>query len=278
MKLIWCLAVMSPLFVWGQTTYAPSTATPTLSHYIADFSNIGEETTSAFDISDFVEKLTARELPGNSIKFCRTIFNRTRQQFLRRYTPYASFGETVRNGKYNCLTGTALYALLLDHFGIQYNIIETNYHIFLLAYPQEGTVLFEATDPTDGFITDSKQIEQRVKLYRQNTMSDSPANGKKYYSFAAELYQPVQLSELRGLLHYNISTHAYNNHDFASAIRHLDEALELYNSPRIAEFSNVLLRAILQSKLEESIKELYVSQVKTILKKTPVMASRNNPD
>jgi hypothetical protein len=92
------------------------------------------------------------------------------------------------------------------------------------------------------------------------------------------LYQPVQLSELRGLLHYNISTDAYNHQDFASAISHLDEALELYNSPRIAEFSNVLLRAILQSNLEESIKEVYVSQVKTIRKKIPVMASRNYPD
>jgi hypothetical protein len=175
MKLVWCIAVMSPLLLWGQPTYTTST-TPTLSQYIADFSKIGQEPAPAYDISNFVEKLTTKDLPGDNVKFCRALFNRTRQQFFRRYTPYASFGETLNNGKYNCLTGTALYALLLDHFNIQYSIIETNYHIFLLAHTQEGTVLFEATDPTDGFVTDPKQIEQRVKLYKQNITQESPAN------------------------------------------------------------------------------------------------------
>ncbi len=274
MKLIWCLAVLSPMLIAGQNM---STAVPdvrTLAQYIRDFNSVGTEEIGDYDISGFVHGLTIREPAKSNFKFCRNIFNKTRQEFLKRYTPYATFGETLNNGRYNCLTGTALYALLLNHFGIKFTIIETNYHIFLLAYTDEGTTLFEATDPTEGFVTDPTQIEDRIMQYKRNTTQESPGNGKRYYSFAAELYQPVNLSELRGLLHYNISTEAYNKQDFASSINHLDKALELYSSARIAEFSDVLLKTILQCKLDEHLKESYVTQVKAIRKKLPVMASR----
>jgi hypothetical protein len=164
---------------------------------------------------------------------------------------------------------------LLDYFGIDYTIIETNYHIFLLAETDEGQALFEATDPIDGFVTDSKQIARRIQQYKRNTPQNLPEAGKKYYTFMTELYQPVGLPELRGLLHYNISTEAYNNQNFGSSIHHLDRALNLYSSSRISEFSTVLIRAVLQSAADETMKDLYIRQLKSIRKKLPVMASRN---
>jgi hypothetical protein len=245
----------------------------TLDRYIHDFSQVGTVEKTSFDISEFTNKLNQKESSG--IKFCRLLFNKTRQEFFRRYTQYATFSETLNKGRYNCLTGTALYALLLDHFGIDYTIIETNYHIFLLAQTDDGQVLFEATDPIDGFVTDSKQIAQRLQQYKRNTPQGLPVDGKRYYAFMTELYQPVGLPELLGLLHYNVSIEAYNNQNFGSSIDHLDRALNLYNSSRIAEFSTVLLRAILQSTADEPTKELYLRQLKSIRKKLPVMASRN---
>lgn len=275
MNLLWCIAFLSPFLVWGQANITRPFAGTSLEEHVHLFSQIGSDEKRAYDISDFVEKLTEKESPKSNFKFCKTLFTRTRQEFLRRYTQYASFEETLNHGKYNCLTGTALYALLLDHFDIQYSIIETNYHIFLLASTEEGTVLFEATDPLHGFITDPVKIEQRVQHYKLNTIQETPNDGKKYYAYSASLYQHVDLTELRGLLHYNLSVAAYNRQDFRLAIHHLDEALELYNSPRISEFSAILLRAVLESKIEESKKALYVDRVRSILKKSPVMAIRS---
>jgi hypothetical protein len=252
------------------------TQTSNLNQHIHEFSTVNSPTAGDFDISNFIQKLSNKQTRSSSLQFCRAIFNKTSQEYLRRYDQYASFAETLERGKYNCLTGTALYAVLLNHFGIPFTIIETNYHIFLLASTEEGAALFEATDPLDGFVTDPSEIEQRLQLYKLRSSQVLPLDGKRYYSFTAALYQPVNLTELRGLLHYNVATEAYNNQDFARAIKHLDQAFTLYSSPRIAEFSSVLLRALIQSNLDKSTREHYISQVKSIRKRLPVMASRSN--
>ena len=46
---------------------------------------------------------------------------------------------------------------------------------------------------------------------------------------------------MSGFLHYNLSIEAYNQQDFQEAIDHLDKALVLYSSPRITEFSAILV-------------------------------------
>ena len=258
---------------WGVKVYAQPMDRGTLNRYINDFSQVGADDSKVFDISGFADKLQ-KESPRNTARFCRLLFNRTHQEFFRRYSQFASFSETLDKGKYNCLTGTALYALLLSYFDIEYTIIETNYHIFLLAETDDGQVLFEATDPIDGFVTDAKEISRLIDHYKRNIPQGARLDGKRYYMFSSELYQPVGLSELRGLLHYNVSTNAYNNQDFESAIEHLDRSLDLYSSPRVAEFSTVLLGAVLQSRLDSPTKERCINQLKSIRKKLPFMASR----
>jgi hypothetical protein len=53
--------------------------------------------------------------------------------------------------------------------------------------------------------------------------------------------------------------------------------LALYSSPRIAEFSAILLLTVLESKLDESVKEDYLKRIQAIRKKQlPVMASRSH--
>lgn len=262
------------LLGWGVEIYAQPMDRETLNRYIKDFSQVGSADALEFDISSFTDRLKQKESPRNTARFCKLLFNRTHQEFLRRYSQFASFSETLNKGKYNCLTGTALYALLLNHFGIDYTIIETNYHIFLLAETDDGQVLFEATDPINGFVTDAKEIARRIDHYKKNIPQGAPLDGKRYYTYTSELFQPVGLGELRGLLHYNVSTHAYNNQDFQVAIDHLDRALDLYSSPRVAEFSTVLLGAVIQSRVDDATKGSYIHQLKGILKKLPVMASR----
>lgn len=276
MRLFLFILLLSPIIGWGQEHCATVVKSGTsIDRYIQSFSEVGGLDTPVPDISGFVRRLVNKDAPKSNFKFCKTLFHKTRQEFLRRYTQYASFGETLSTGKYNCLTGTALYALLLHHFDIQYTIIETNYHIFLLASTEDGPVLFEATDPIYGFVTDAQKIEQRIQQYRADA-SGAALDGKTYYSYESSLYQQVDLKQLQGLLHYNFSIEAYNQQDFQSAIYHLDKAIDLYNSPRISEFSAILLSAVLESKLDEGIKEMYIDRVQGIRKKLPVMAHRSS--
>jgi len=266
-----------PFFVFGQEwTIAKSNGKP-LDQYIQEFSGVDGSEIQAQDFLRFVDRLDEKGEGKNTLKFCRTLFQKTRQEFFRNYTQYASFGETLSKGKYNCLTGTTLYAMLLERFNIQYTIIETNYHIFLLADTDEGRALFEATDPLHGFVTNEDEIEKRIQQYKQNVIQPAVAGGnKKYYEYNVSLYHQVSLDQMSALLHYNLSIEAYNQQDFQKAIDHLDKALALYSSPRITEFSAILLLSVLESKLDDAVKENYLKRIQAIRKKQlPIMASRS---
>lgn len=186
--------------------------------------------------------------------FLGHVFSKTHSKFLKQYKEYATFNELFSNGTYNCLTGTALYALMLEELGFPYTIIETNYHIFLLAETSEGKILFEATDPLNGFVADDREIVKRIEGYKRNTVVQA-RNDKTYYQFDVKLYNAIDLDELQGLLHYNLAVEALNNGALESSIAHLGKAIEKYRSPRIEELSRILLLSVRESKLGTAEKE-----------------------
>lgn len=214
---------------------------------------------------DAVEKSIARfKAKSASFKdekaFLGHVFSRTHNKFLKQYKEYATFNELFSNGTYNCLTGTALYALVLEELGFRYTIIETNYHIFLLAETSEGKILFEATDPLKGFVADDREIVKRIEGYKQNTVVQA-RNDKTYYQFDVKLYNAIDLDELRGLLHYNLAVEALNNGALESSITHLGKAIEKYRSPRIEELSKILLLSVRESKLDAAEKESCIRRI-----------------
>jgi hypothetical protein len=277
MRVVGLLLLLTPFLVYGQETPSHNTKLRTdLAKHVQDLSEVDGTANEMPDFSKFIRKLEEKESQKNGVKFCRALFQKTRQEYLRQYAQYASFTETLDKGKYNCLTGTALYAILLDHFGFDYSVIETNYHIFLIASTAEGKVLFEATDPVNGFVTSQAEIEKRIQQYKQNTVQQTAGASKKYYEYNVNLYQQVSLDEMVGLLHYNFSIEAYNKQNFEGAIQHLDHALSLYNSARITEFASILLLSVMENKqLDRDLKEGYISRIQAIRKKQlPVLARR----
>jgi len=263
-----------PILALAQGSRGLAQTSARLSNYInlyASADNKGASSTNTF--MSFVQKLEGKKGSRTDAQFLNQVFLKTHQRFLKNFEEYAAFSETLNKGTYNCLTGTALYALILDQMGYNYQIIETNYHIFLLADTDQGKILFEATDPSRGFVSDKAEIEKRISTYRQNELRQTQ-KGKTYYRYNAELYNSVSLDQLLGLLHYNLAIEAYNSHDLKSSISHLDKAIQLYNSPRIEEFSRIILLSVMESKLEASVKEDCVRQIQSIRnRKAQVMAS-----
>jgi len=272
-----CLAViifLVPRLILGQENLILGPK-ENLDHYIHSYSQVDGNTLSSNRVSNFIRKIERKEIDKNSPKFLRFLFTKTHQQFLRHYVEYSSFSETVEKGKYDCLTGTALYALLLDYFDIEYKIIETNYHIFLLASTAQGKVLLEATDPLNGLEEKQQDIEARINLYKENRIQEASLD-KKYYRYNFNLYNQVNLDQIEGLLHYNRSVVAFNEKNLHGSIQRLDKALDLYNSPRMVEFSTILLLAVVESNLNSLDKEECFKNIQALRRKQlQVMASRN---
>ena len=190
---------------------------------------------------------------------------------------YTSFDALFNDGSYNCLTGTILYAIILNHFHIPYQVIETNYHIFLTVETKQGKILLEATDPLNGFVETKSSMEKRIATYKQNTVLSASNSRLSYYQFNFDLFNSVSMEELRGLLYYNMAVDSYNHQRLEESIQFLVKANALYSSPRIHEFSQVLLLWVQQSDWKDEIKEKSLKAIFSIQQKNaPAIAFLNN--
>lgn len=245
--------------------------------YLNSFLSTDDEnisTGASFEL--FLKKLEKKQTTIKKEKdFVRFIFSKTHQEFLKDYHQYASFNDLFGNGAYNCLTGTILYSLILNHFDIPFEVIETNYHIFITVETKQGKVLLEATDPLQGFVDTPTGIEKRIATYKQNTLTASKSK-LSYYEFNFDLFNKVSMEELQGLLYYNKAVDSFNHQQLEKAIQFLGKAHEIYSSSRIQEFSMILLHAVQQSDWNEEMKGKYLQVIYTISEKNSLTIASLN--
>jgi hypothetical protein len=194
--------------------------------------------------------------------FLQHVFQQTHQRVLKHYQVNTSFDAMLKNGSYNCLTATAFYAILLDQFGYDFNIVETNYHIFILANVDGQQVLLESTDPLNGFIRNADDIANRINEYKSGGVTASSSK-KIYYQYQEAVFNTISKGQLRGLIHYNLSVDAYNEKDLQKSTEHFVSAYTLYPSSRLEEFSQILQLTIVKSKLDKQQQRLLLSRIQS---------------
>jgi len=204
-----------------------------------------------------------QDQPRNDKDRLHKVFKKINATFLRKYEAYSDFDQLFLSGKYDCLTATALYSLVLDRLSYSYDIIETNYHIFLLVQTSKGDVMIETTDRFGGFVTDPDAIEARSGAYRTNTLTPSRTERRLQYSF--QLYQRISPANLSGLLYFNQAVKAYNQQMLLESATLLEKANINYSSPRCEEFGVALTRSVIQSSLDEQTKAACLSHLNHIM-------------
>jgi len=237
-------------------------------------------TSSSFDdslygqqIEHFVAKLQAKKTTSD-INFLKKVFVETHRKFLKNYSQYSEMSEVFASGKYDCLTATSLYSVILDGLDFDYSIIETNYHIFIIVNTSHGEVLLETTDLWNGFVTDPKKIDQRIGNYKQNTIAALPTKDKKFYLYHLNLYHRIQQDQLPGLLYFNQAVKAYNAGNFEQCSTLLDKAQTIYNTPRIAELTLILIESVKNSSLDNLKKKTLLERYRNNVIYNQTVASR----
>jgi tetratricopeptide (TPR) repeat protein len=175
---------------------------------------------------------------GNDLVFLRKIFSEVHRAYLKKYQRYATFDRLIEDGSYDCLTGTAIYAMVLDHYGFACFIHETSLHSYLIVQVKNRKVLFETTDPLEGFITDLTLIAEREDKYSQEISSDfnniSGLTGYRGSQNTVRFFnEQIGLKDLAGLHYFNQAVIAYNIGNYRAAVRHLEKAYTIYPSKRI---------------------------------------------
>lgn len=216
---------------WGQTSLLES---------------LWQTTSGAYDRAEakFTNTLvkTDRKHFTNDFDYLRHLFQTTHGTTLKSYTQYANLDDILR-GEYDCLTATAWFSSLLQHKGYDFDIIETNYHIFLMVRTSQGEVLLETTDRFEGFETNRERIQKRIGSYR-NSLVASSANDRLYYRYSTELFREIEPAQLKGLLYFNQAVKAYNAKEWQLCANKLNEAKTNYETPRVAELAAILLQTL----------------------------------
>ncbi|GGZ36272.1 hypothetical protein GCM10007049_32040 [Echinicola pacifica] len=176
--------------------------------------------------------------------FLAEVFYKSHQYALKDYQRHSTFNDLLEEGKYDCVSGSALFAYFLDRYEFNYEIIETDFHVFVLVHQDDKTYVMESTEPRAGLITD----QASVKEYIGNFL---PASGIKKSKAASELagikhnegntiYSSINLKQLAGLQYYNDAVFHFNEGDVETAKRQLYKAKQIYAVERVLALDEYL--------------------------------------
>jgi hypothetical protein len=174
----------------------------------------------------------------DSLSLLRVIFQKTHQRLLKDYIQHSSFADLLEVGAYDCVSGSAALGLLLDRYGFTYEVVETDYHVFIQVYLDGKTVILESTLPVGGMITSPTAVSNYLAAYINEGIPvarniNEGLAGTRVDASDNTIFRKVNLSELAGLQHYNEAIVSFNGQDYKQALVQLTKALSLYPSERI---------------------------------------------
>lgn len=186
----------------------------------------------------------------NLKKQVKEIYEAVHSQKLTKYSLQIGFCDLFQTGKYNCVSGTAVYAFLMNHYQIPYTIKELPTHVFLIADPEGLGIKVESTLPSQGVMEyDRKTKEEFVQFLKENKLisQEEYEQGTTDEIFQKQFGEEVDisLSQLAGLEYYNEGVFAYNEKEYWKAALNLEKAYLIYPSPNVtfmlfSAYANVL--------------------------------------
>lgn len=191
------------------------------------------------ELNTFIEQLQRKRGKYRSERrFLSYFFYKVHRQFLKRYQAHTTLYDLLENGNYDCVTGSALYALLLDALDIPYQVHEFPYHVYLtVTTADRNTIMIESTDPQYGFVVDTTEQAKRYQHYSQVNGTDDT---ESYYQYDFTIQATIGLKELAGLSYFNEAVEHYNKQEFQQARQLLRQANKLYTSPRTEAFKTLM--------------------------------------
>lgn len=204
-------------------------------------------------INNSVAYLKTETAGKTEIKKIKIIYDYIHKQFLKVYKLKNSFIDIFETGEYNCVSATALYAIVFDKLSIPYQIRETPEHVYLIAYPDAGKILVETTSPSKGyyqfntsFVSNFVTNLYQSKIISKEEYESTPVNDlfNKHY-FTSE---SISLLELAGLQFSNFAIYDLEDTDLKNANEEIKKAYFLCRS----EKHKFILKSTLQGLLEKN--------------------------
>lgn len=189
-----------------------------------------------------LEQLDQKAFQRNGdVQLLSDIFFKTQKYLLVTYAKHADFSTTLSEGVFDCVTGTAAYALLLDRYGIPYQIVETDEHVFIKGDWNGMPFILESTFPEHGLILHAKEVKAFERKFATGSALSSKALPSQVGHLerlgkSSAILEGIGLRELAGLQYYNDAVEKFYEKQYLATYAQLVKAEFLYPSPRITEF------------------------------------------
>ncbi|MBX7226527.1 MAG: hypothetical protein K1X55_10880 [Chitinophagales bacterium] len=200
-------------------------------------------------------------------------------EFLKRYQLIAYFNEIYDKKTFNCVTGTAFYALLLKELHINYIIKEVPAHVFLVADPYGENIIFESTAKSEGLVETNPKNKNELYnyLYSTSIIDYSEYTNQGYSEVLTQLNQKehnLTLLDLASLQYLNKGIELFEVEDYESAFSEFQKAYFLSNS----NLTNVMLIQTINYISSNYIKNPDSTHIPFLLKLTKISPDENTYD
>lgn len=235
-------------------------------NYIALYSAIDADSTTFLEHVSKLEMFYRYMTPKidgqrSSKQKAKLIFKEVHNQFFRQYDEDVTFDRIFRDGKYNCVTASMLYAVVLQHYGVPYEIKEKPTHVYIVAFPATDNILFETTNPRGLFVPDEKSKRAFVdglvtaKFTTREHVSSvgmERAFNEFYYNNGS-----ISLIQLAGIQYYNRSIYLHAEEKTDEAIRNVLLVNLLYPSSKHQYLKLAYLNVALKNSHFETEKDIF---------------------
>jgi hypothetical protein len=222
-----------------------------LGHYSNPVSYSSEEALQR--IGESVREIQTATRNLNDQKKVRYIHQYIHKHYFKVYKTNNSFSDIFTRGEYNCLSGSALYAMVFDRLDIPYQVAEAPNHVFLYAYPRTHKIMIETTSPKNGYLRFSDQYIQKYLGYmseaklisREELESTPPGELFDRYYFSGK---GLNIFELAGAQYNNYTYYHLEEENTDKALEEAKKAYYLFPGER----SKYLLRSLLIQSVSNS--------------------------
>ncbi|WP_430815175.1 hypothetical protein [Carboxylicivirga sp. RSCT41] len=202
-------------------------------------------------IDNFIKTLDPKKLqhPKHD-KVIKYLFKSVHNNFFRRYDEKAFFSDIFIAGLYNCVSASALYALIFNELNIPYEIKELPTHVYLVVYPDAERIKVETTDPLRGYLNpDTRFKREYVEFLKDNKLiSDFEYRSSTVDKlFGAHYYNAtsVELEVLAAFQYYNEGIFLLQNSNNERALEYFKKSYQIHPDPRTKYFSVLLMEEYL---------------------------------
>lgn len=214
------------------------------------------------DLDAFINEIESSgmmRLP--EVKLMKELHRKVHDRFLTQYQYVVPFHEIFASGKYNCVSATALFALVLEALHIPYNIQEQPAHVYIMAYPDTKAISVEMTALKNAsYLPTRKDVSRSIRsLYESGLISQADIANKSEQQIYQSFYNTnsvINLVELAGIQYFNEAIGLVNENHFEEALSSIYKAGRMYDVEKTRLFKTELLGTLISEAKFDRIKDI----------------------